>query len=74
MTLLPHQQRVVEEHAARSGEAARLAAFIDANPAFETLAQEEQDRMILQLDAMRLLTSILAQRVAFFKRPAEAAQ
>lgn len=62
----PHQQRVIDEKAARDGEISRLAAFIDSNPAFPQLPADEQARLRRQLDVMRELSVILGERIAAF--------
>lgn len=65
-TVPPHQQRVIDEKAARDGEISRLAAFIESNPAFPTLPADEQARLRRQLDVMRELSVILGERIAAF--------
>lgn len=65
-TIPPHQQRVIDEKAARDGEIDRLAAFIVSNPVFATLPEDEQARLRRQLDVMRELSVILGERVAAF--------
>ncbi len=62
----PHQQRVIDEKAARDGEISRLAAFIDSNPVFPQLPADEQARLRRQLDVMRELSVILGERIAAF--------
>ena len=64
--LPPHQQRVIDEKAARDGEVSRLAAFIDSNPVFSQLPADEQARLRRQLDVMRELSVILGERIAHF--------
>ncbi len=65
-TVPPHQQRVIDEKAARDGEIDRLAAFIVSNPVFATLPQDEQARLRRQLNVMRELSVILGERIAAF--------
>lgn len=65
-TVPPHQQRVIDEKAARDGEISRLAAFIDGNAMFTTLPSDEQARMRRQLNVMRDLSVILGERIAAF--------
>jgi len=65
-TVPPHQQRVIDEKAARDGEVSRLAAFIDSNPVFPQLPADEQARLRRQLDVMRELSVILGERIAAF--------
>jgi hypothetical protein len=62
----PHQQRVIDEKAARDGEITRLNAFIGGNPVFTTLPTDEQARLRRQLDVMRELSVILGERIAAF--------
>lgn len=64
--LPPHQQRVIDEKAARDGEISRLAVFIDSNPVFPQLPADEQARLRRQLDVMRELSVILGERIAAF--------
>lgn len=63
---LPHEQRVVDEKAARDGEITRLTAFIGGNPVFTNLPADEQARLRRQLDVMRELSVILGERIAAF--------
>ncbi|WP_440111824.1 crAss001_48 related protein [Acidovorax sp. BL-A-41-H1] len=65
-TAPPHQQRVIDEKAARDGEIQRLAAFIADSPIFATLPADEQARLRRQLDVMRELSVILGERIAAF--------
>lgn len=51
-TVPPHQQRVIDEKAARDSEISRLAVFIDSNPVFPQLPADEQARLRRQLDVM----------------------
>ena len=62
----PHQQRVIDEKAARDGEITRLNAFIGGNAMFATLPEAEQARLRRQLDVMRELSVILGERIANF--------
>ena len=65
-TVPPHQQRVIDEKAARDGEITRLNAFIGGNAMFATLPEAEQARLRRQLDVMRELSVILGERIANF--------
>ena len=65
-TVPPHQQRIIDEKAARDGEVSRLAAFIDSNPVFPQLPADEQARLRRQLDVMRELSVVLGERIAHF--------
>ncbi len=65
-TVPPHQQRVIDEKAARDGEISRLEAFINTGSIFATLPADEQARLRRQLDVMRELSVILGERIAAF--------
>lgn len=65
-SLQPFQQRVVEERAARLGEAERLSAFI-AKPPFMRLPIQERDLLFVQLRILRELVFVLDQRIKLFK-------
>lgn len=65
-TVPPHQQRVIDEKAARDGEISRLDAFIYSSSIFATLSADEQARLRRQLDVMRELSVILGERIANF--------
>lgn len=62
----PHQQRVVDEKKELDEKLDRLKAFIDTNPIFKTLPDDERKRLRRQFDAMAEYSSILSQRVAAF--------
>ena len=65
-TVPPHQQRIIDEKAARDSEISRLAAFIDSTPVFPQLPADEQARLRRQLDVMRELSVVLGERIAHF--------
>lgn len=66
-TLLPHQQRVVDEHAECVDRLRKLQAFIaNTDGPFQTLCDEEQRRLVHQEDVMNELGIVLAERVAAF--------
>lgn len=65
-TVPPHQQRVIDEKAARDGEISHLDAFIYSSSIFATLSADEQARLRRQLDVMRELSVILGERIANF--------
>ena len=65
-TVPPHQQRIIDEKAARDSEISRLAVFIDSNPVFPQLPADEQARLRRQLDVMRELSVVLGERIAHF--------
>lgn len=66
----PHQQRVIDEKADNDARADKLAAFIgtrdQAGSVFGKLIEAEQERMYKQLNIMRELSAILAERIAAF--------
>ena len=65
-TVPPHQQRIIDEKAARDSEISRLAVFIDSNPVFPQLPADEQARLRRQLDVMRELSVVLGECIAHF--------
>lgn len=66
MTLLPYQQRVVEEKAELDEKIGRLRVYI-ASPAFSAVYAAEQDRMQEQLAAMSNYSFILGERIKAFQ-------
>lgn len=70
-TLLPHQQRVVAEHAECVDRLRKLQAFIaNTDGQFQTLCDEEQRRLVRQEELMNELGIVLAERVAAFTQGA----
>lgn len=69
--LPPHQQRVIEEHNMLKSNVDKLKTFVNSDN-FGAVEAEEQLRMIEQLAVMERLARILYDRIAFFKRLAEA--
>lgn len=65
-TLLPHQQRVVDEKLALDEKATALSTFIGTNPVFDTLDSAEQERLKEQNDVMWKYSEILGARIAAF--------
>ena len=66
-TLLPHQQRVVDEHAECVDRLRKLQAFIaNTDGPFQTLCDEEQRRLVHQEGVMNEIGIVLAERVAAF--------
>lgn len=66
-TMLPHQQRVVEEHAELAERLQKLGKFITDTPTvFLQLPLEEQDLLHQQHAAMTAYHDILVQRIAGF--------
>jgi hypothetical protein len=62
----PHQQRVVDEKKELDEKLDKLKAFIDTNPVFKTLPEDERSRLNRQFDAMAEYSNILAQRIMAF--------
>ena len=60
------QQRVLDEKQCRDIEISKLDEFIERNALFRQLEPSEQARMRRQLDVMRELSTILADRIANF--------
>ena len=71
-TLLPHQQRVVDEKAELDQKLDALHAFQDG-PLFPRLTSAEQARMNLQAHYMARYSEILGERIAAFQRDVEQA-
>ena len=64
--LPPHQQRVVDEKQDLDLRISRLDAFIERNPIFATVPEDEQARLKRQFDVMHELSSILGERINNF--------
>lgn len=64
-TLLPHQQRVVDEQAELDDKRTKLRNFT-GTVVFSTLDSDEQRRMLNQLDAMNVYSDILGERIVAF--------
>lgn len=62
----PHQQRVVDEKAELDKKASALSDFIGNNPLFDTLDNDEQERLKEQNDVMWQYSEILGKRIAAF--------
>jgi len=71
-TLLPYQQRVVDEKAELDQKLDALHASHDG-PLFPRLTSAEQARMNLQAHYMARYSEILGERIAAFQRDAETA-
>lgn len=63
-----YQHRVVAERTALDGNIVKLSAFINGNPIFKTLPQDEQGRLVRQLKAMNDYSDILGERIAAFRK------
>lgn len=62
----PHQQRVVDEKKDLDDKLDKLKAFIETNPVFKTLHEDERGRLNRQFDVMAEYSGILGQRIAAF--------
>lgn len=67
--MLPFQQRVVDEKAARDGEIERLSIFIETSLLFKYLPVAEKSRLCRQLIIMQSLSEVLGERIAAFTIP-----
>lgn len=63
--LHPHQQRVIEERAARSSEWTKLVAFITSD-GFKNVDLAEQRRLLRQEFIMQLLLDVQRERINAF--------
>ena len=63
----PHQQRVVDEKAELDKKATALSQFIGENRIFESVDQDEQERLREQCEVMWKYSEILGKRIAAFK-------
>lgn len=61
----PYQQRVVEEAEQLDERIDKLFAFTE-HPNFQLVPEDERDRMYRQLDAMRLYSLVLHERIEAF--------
>ena len=68
MSLAPHEQRVVDELAARRGERDRLAAFLGTETFF-ALPMVDRELLMEQHTTMWRLTDVLERRITRFKSP-----
>lgn len=61
--MAPHVERMVNEQKELCEKIEKLGAFISENPIFDTLAEEEQYDMHLQLQAMSMYNDVLMNRI-----------
>ncbi len=66
MTYAPHQQRVVDEKTELDERLGKLHDFIQENPIFKTLPEDEQKRLQRQDLVMAEYSQILSERIAAF--------
>ena len=64
--LPPHQQRVIDEKDALAVKITALGEFIQNNPIYKTLPQEEQDDLSVQINVMQHYLDVLDRRIARF--------
>lgn len=64
--LLPHQQRVVQERDELQQRTVKLDDFVQSNPNFLALEQEDKDLLTHQLTLHYQLLDILNNRIARF--------
>lgn len=64
--LLPHQQRVLDEHTELQGRLEKLSTFMGA-PLYMGLPAEERHLLALQHGLMHQLVNVLARRILLFK-------
>lgn len=62
----PHQQRIIDEKTELDSKASALSNFIGTNEVFNSLDQEEQDRLREQCEVMWQYSEILGARIAGF--------
>jgi len=63
----PHQQRVVDEKQELDTKLDKLTVFLKGD-LFESLPDDEQDRLAKQLGIMSEYSNILAERIAHFPK------
>lgn len=66
MEYAPHQQRVVDEKTELDFKRTALSVFIDTNPIFTTLPDDERGRLLSQHHVMAEYSRILGERIAAF--------
>ncbi len=65
-TMLPHQERVIQERKELNDKINALDRFINTTDVFHELPSIEQQRLISQLEIMHRYSSILTQRINDF--------
>lgn len=65
MSLLPHQQRVVDEKTELDGKLEKLGAFLGSS-VFEKLPQTERYLLSKQRELMGGYSEILRERISYF--------
>lgn len=61
----PHQERVVAEKSELDEKIVKLTSFIGGS-IYRTLPEQEQSRLNRQLEAMRLYSNVLTERIDAF--------
>ncbi|CAB3742666.1 hypothetical protein LMG24238_06920 [Paraburkholderia sediminicola] len=67
MSYAPHQQRVVDEKTELDFKRTALKVFIDSNPVFAGLPDDERGRLVAQYRVMTEYSVILGERIGAFK-------
>ena len=62
----PHQERVIDERVDLNIKLDNLTAFIEGNPIFKSLPDDERRRLNRQFDLMAEYSSVLTQRINAF--------
>ena len=63
----PHETRVKGELQEMEARAEALRVFVNLNPAFKELGEEESELVVKQLETMEFYTQILRNRIALFE-------
>jgi hypothetical protein len=66
MSLAPHQERVVNEHAELADKVTKLYKFITEGNTFPPLPAAERERLIRQYGLMKSYAAVLLERIAAF--------
>jgi len=62
----PYQERIIVEKKELDDKLDKLKAFIEVNPIYKTLSNEEQHRLNRQFDIMVEYSTILGARIEAF--------
>ncbi len=64
--MLPHQERVITERNELVEKITKLDAFLEKSPVFDTLSEDEQHRLVKQINIMKEYLYILEDRIDNF--------
>ena len=67
----PHVERMLHEQEELTDKLIKLGSFITENPIFDTLSNDEQSDMYLQLQTMSMYNTILTRRIERAKEKEE---